>query len=57
MPILQMGWRSSLCRNQLSIDSRLNRIDPRKNIIYRPMQSGDIEPNPKHYLENYLNIS
>ena len=45
------------CRNLLSIDYQLNKIDPSTNIISRPMQSGNIETNSKYYLEKYFNIA
>ena len=43
--------------NLMYVNSRLNRIDPSKNIIFRPMQNGNIDPNLKYYLENYFEIS
>ena len=44
-----------VCRDLLSIDSRLNQIDPSKNIS-RPIQNGDTEPNSKYSLKKYLQI-
>ena len=46
-----------LCRNLLSIDFQLNKIDPSTNIISRQMQNGDTEPNSKYYLDKYFNIA
>ena len=41
----RLGTR--LCRNLMSIDLRLNRIDPRMNMIFRQIQNGDTEANSR----------
>ena len=43
------------CRNLLSIDSRLNLIDPSIN-IFSQIQNRDTEPNSEYCLKEYLNI-
>ena len=43
------------CRDLLSIDSRLKRINPSTNIS-RTIQNGDTEPNSKYSLKKYFQI-
>ena len=44
-----------MCRNIISLVSRLNRIDPSTNIS-RQIQNGDTEPNLKYSLKKYFQI-
>ena len=48
---------TGMCWNLLWFDSRLNWINPIKNIISCLIKNGDIAPNLKYYLENYFEIT
>ena len=55
--IIHLLWRREDVWNILFIDSWLNRIYPKTNIISCQIQNGYTEPNSKYCLKGYFNIA